>query len=262
MRILRLPRKGIYAGTLILVNRAHGIVRPDEEALYPVFRPDSSILLRRRAANLLESLMEAIRGWDGIAPVSGWRSQEEQTGIWNDSLKVSGRAFTEKYVALPGHSEHQTGLAIDLGLKMDEIDFIRPAFPYEGICQTFRERAAEYGFIERYPKGKESVTGIAHEPWHFRYVGAPHAQIMAERGLTLEEYVDFLRDYPHGQRALCAVTELGETYVSYLKAQRGDGTLLELADGAPCDVSGNNIDGFIITLWRNRHADDAKTRCA
>ena len=85
-------------------------------------------------------------------------------------MRESGRKFTETYVAVPGHSEHETGLAIDLGLKQDVIDFIRPEFPYEGICQRFRQLAPKYGFIERYPKGKEEVTGIGQEPWHFRYV--------------------------------------------------------------------------------------------
>ena len=104
------------------------------------------------------------------------------------SLLENGEEFTNKFVARPGHSEHQTGLAIDLGLKQPDIDFLRPNFPYEGICQTFRELAADYGFIERYPVGKEAITGIAHEPWHFRYVGVPHAKIMVDHNWTLEEY--------------------------------------------------------------------------
>ena len=81
-------------------------------------------------------------------------------------------------MALPGCSEHQTGLAIDLGKAAGYIDFIRPAFPYDGVCGRFRRLAARYGFIERYQRGKEEVTGISAEPWHFRYVGAPHAQLM------------------------------------------------------------------------------------
>ena len=122
-------------------------------------------------------------------PVSGWRSFEEQTDIYQNSLVKNGRSFTRKYVALPGHSEHQTGLAIDLGLRGPELDFIRPDFPYTGICQRFRERAVDFGFVERYPAGKEAVTGITHEPWHFRYVGPAHAREIVRRGLALEEYL-------------------------------------------------------------------------
>ncbi len=115
---------------------------------------------------------------------------EEQTQIYEDSLRENGGEFTKKFVALPGCSEHQTGLAIDLGLCKEEIDFICPDFPYEGICQKFRQMAPDYGFVERYPAGKEKVTGIGHEPWHFRYVGRPHARIMTDRGLVLEEYLE------------------------------------------------------------------------
>lgn len=72
-----------------------------------------------------------------------------------------------------GCSEHETGLAIDLALAGEEPDFIRPPFPDRGICRRFRQRCADFGFVLRYPAGKETVTGIAHEPWHFRYVGVP-----------------------------------------------------------------------------------------
>ena len=162
---------------LILVNPRHACPGgvPD---LIPV--GGSPVLLDWQAAQALEALMEEL---------DGWRSFEEQTGIYQSSLAENGPAFTRKYVALPGHSEHQTGLAIDLGLRGPEIDFIRPDFPYEGVCQRFRERAADFGFVERYPAGKEAVTGIAHEPWHFRYVGPSHAREMVHRGLVLEEYL-------------------------------------------------------------------------
>ena len=125
---------------LILVNARHACPGgvPD---LIPV--GGSPVLLDWQAAQALEALMEELDGWQSIVPVSGWRSFEEQTGIYQSSLAENGPAFTRKYVALPGHSEHQTGLAIDLGLRGPEIDFIRPDFPYEGVCQRFRERAAE-----------------------------------------------------------------------------------------------------------------------
>ncbi len=175
--------------TLILVNLQHGIPAGMEQDLIPAHKDYPEILLEREAAVALSRLMEELDGWKYIVPVSGWRSMEEQQTIYDDSLRDNGLEFTKKFVALPGHSEHQTGLAIDLGLRQKEIDFIRPAFPYEGICQTFRELASAYGFIERYPAGKEAITGIAHEPWHFRYVGTPHAETITKAGLTLEEYL-------------------------------------------------------------------------
>lgn len=173
---------------LALVNAAHPCQSsPALRDLVPV-GPD--IYLARPAAEALQALLAAIGANGRIVPVSGWRSGAEQADIYNTSLRENGAAFTQKYVALPGHSEHQTGLAIDLGLNRGTLDFIRPAFPQWGICGAFRRHAAEYGFVLRYPKGKEGVTGIAHEPWHFRYVGVPHAAAMASNRLCLEEYLD------------------------------------------------------------------------
>ena len=169
---------------LMLVNQEHPISWNPQSLVLVGGR----VLMDERAACALNKLMEELDGWNFITAVSGWRSQEEQHEIYIRSLWESGEEFTKQFVARPGHSEHQTGLAIDLGLTQLDIDFLRPYFPYEGICQTFRERAAAYGFIERYPAGKEAVTGIAHEPWHFRYVGVPHAEIMVAHGWTLEEY--------------------------------------------------------------------------
>jgi D-alanyl-D-alanine dipeptidase/carboxypeptidase len=175
--------------SLILVNLQHACPTDMVQDLVPVCENAPQILLEREAAVALARLMGELNGWRWIVPVSGWRSMEEQTEIYHHSLVENGQAFTEQYVALPGHSEHQTGLAIDLGLRQKNVDFLRPAFPYDGICQRFRQLAPTYGFVERYPAGKEGVTGIAHEPWHFRYVGTPHADNMARRGLTLEEYL-------------------------------------------------------------------------
>lgn len=171
---------------LILVNRENPY-RDTGNTLVPV--GESRVLLSSRCAEPLIQLMDEIGAWGHIELVSGWRSQKEQERIYSDSLSENGAEFTAKYVALPGHSEHQTGLAVDLALKQPDIDALRPYFPYTGICGAFRERAPLYGFIERYPQDKEVITGIAHEPWHFRYVGTPHAVEITRLGVTLEEYL-------------------------------------------------------------------------
>ena len=169
-----------------------------------------------------------------------------------DGFVITAVSYTH-LVAVPGHSEHETGLAIDLGLKLDVIDFIRPEFPYEGICQTFRKLAPRYGFVERYPKGKEAVTGIGQEPWHFRYVGAPHAEIMTEKGMVLEEYIEFIREYEYGRNPYRYCSQGKEIWVSYLNAQDQEEICLEVDDAMPRSISGNNVDGFVITEWRNCH---------
>ena len=253
MKTIYLSRQDIHTGALILVNQSYGYRKEKEGPLVSAWSGEPRVLLQRRAAVLLFNLMEEIQGFDSIVPVSGWRSRQEQQEIWDESLKENGKEFTRQFVALPGHSEHQTGLAVDLGLKQETIDFIRPDFPYNGICQKFRERASKYGFIERYPQGKEMITGIAHEPWHFRYVGVPHAAIMKDRNLSLEEYISFIRDFPYGSRTYCAESCGRRIEVSYLEADKRGNTEIRVDDGRPCCISGNNADGFIITQWRNEN---------
>lgn len=176
--------------TLLLVNKTHPLCGVGEMDLVPVDPHFPDILLQREAADALKGLLLHIGAGNSIVPVSGYRSNREQREIYQVSLRENGADFTGKYVALPGCSEHETGLAIDLGLNRGEIDFIRPHFPYQGICGRFRSAAPDYGFIERYPQKKEGITGIAHEPWHFLYVGCPHARIITDLGMALEEYVE------------------------------------------------------------------------
>lgn len=267
---ITLLQQDIHTGNLILVNAAHSLReelffhgRP-EHALLPVCSLAPQVLLHRTAVRLLSELMQAIGGWEQIVPVSGWRSLREQQAIWDDTLRENGPEYTSKYVAVPGHSEHQTGLAIDLGLRQEHIDFICPEFPCSGICQTFRETAAAYGFLLRYPAGKETITGIGYEPWHFRYVGVPHAEIMAEHGLTLEEYIDFIRDYPHENRPYLLKRDRQEILVSYVRAAglgaSSDTVSIELSGVHPYTVSGNNVDGFILTQWRQKNAKTKELR--
>ncbi|MEE0698855.1 MAG: M15 family metallopeptidase [Oscillospiraceae bacterium] len=235
---------GIHSGLLVLVNAEHPIRRRERPVLAPA-APGSDVLLDTRAAAMLTGLISRLGAAGEIVPVSGWRSMREQREIWDGSMAENGTEFTRKYVALPGCSEHQTGLAIDLALRSDNIDFIRPDFPYDGICGRFRALAADYGFIERYQAGKEHITGIAAEPWHFRYVGRPHARLMSDNGLCLEEYVELLRSYPYPERLLETRGGVYEADVGFAFAK----SKLELPD-APYQISGNNVDGYIYTLWR------------
>ena len=163
MNTITLTRDKIHEGELILVNAVHPLHRERTEELMPVNARYPDILLNRKAAGMLQALLERLTAENEIVPVSGYRSHEEQTEIYKNSLKENGTEFTRKYVALPDRSEHQTGLAIDVGRYLENIDFLCPDFPYEGICEEFRRLAPDYGFIQRYPAGKEKITGIAEQ---------------------------------------------------------------------------------------------------
>ena len=234
------------AGPLILVNRSHPLRAMSEPQLAPALG-DTTVRLERRAAALLEACVRSVGGLGDIVPVSGWRSRGEQQAIWDGTMRSEGEEFTRKYVAAPGCSEHQTGLAIDLGWRGGDLDFIRPEFPDSGVCREFKRAAARYGFILRYPEGKERITGIAHEPWHFRYVGPPHAIVMDGLGLCLEEYIALLCSHPPGSplRQRCCGYEISVC--------RTDGSAPPRAgmDDSPClIVSGDNCGGLVYASWR------------
>ena len=134
MREVLLPQEMIRTGDLILVNAQFPFRETGTDRfLLPASFGGNRVLLDGRVARLLEKLVLDLGGGETLCPVSGWRSQEEQETIYTRSLQEHGQHFAEQYVALPGHSEHQTGFAVDLGLRSETIDFLRPDFPYEGI---------------------------------------------------------------------------------------------------------------------------------
>lgn len=251
MKTIRLTDKDIHKGQLLLVNRRHAI-RPgfyDHMKNLHAIDDTQNIYLSQKAGVMLSQLIKACDAENEIIPVSGYRTQEEQQRIFDQSMTENGEEFTQRYVAFPGCSEHQTGLAVDVARNAEEIDFIRPDFPYSGLCRRFRAKAAEYGFIERYPRGKEKITGISHEPWHFRYVGRPHAKIMEANRLSLEEYIARLRRYRHGDSPFVFRERGSIIEVSFLELTEYTEALIRVPDGL-YQISGNNVDGVIITVCR------------
>ena len=250
MKTVRLKEDKIYCGNLLLVNAHYPLRDTDVRGLVPADPRFSDVRLKRDAVNILQLILERISAAGDIVPVSGYRSCEEQTAIYRNSIRENGERFTQKYVALPNHSEHQTGLAIDLALNQKDIDFIRPDFPYDGVCEKFRQSAPDYGFIQRYPKGKEKITGIAHEPWHFRYVGYPHSKIMAQHCFSLEEYTEFMKAYSENSRLHYQPPRGAETELWYVPAAEHE-TQINIPKASICQISGNNTDGFIVTVWKS-----------
>lgn len=254
MREIILSWEDIHQGSLILINKTYPLKQLNlKSALIPTNMNFPHIEMEMKAASLLSHLLQDIGGNEDIIPVSGYRSLEEQQSIYETSLIENGEAFTHKYVALPNHSEHQTGLAIDLAKKQEDIDFIRPEFPYEGICNVFRSRAADYGFVERYQKGKEEITGIAHEPWHFRYVGYPHSKHMKDMDLSLEEYIEYLKTFPKEGSHLKLRHRGQYTEVFYIGLVKRRYMRISLCEHDIVQLSGNNVDGVIVTIWRKEN---------
>ncbi|MEG2153308.1 MAG: D-alanyl-D-alanine carboxypeptidase family protein [Clostridia bacterium] len=250
MSILSLGRENIYRGDLILVNEQHPLMLEMPVTHIAAISEGQPMVMDAYAAIMLRQIFDTMNAGDKIVPVSGYRTRCEQEEIYRQTKQAHGSKFTKQFVALPDCSEHQTGLAIDLAENKPNIDMICPNFPYTGICGQFRQVALEYGFVERYPAGKESITGIAHEPWHFRYVGAIHAAVMCKYGFVLEEYHDFLRENHSGADNPLIFERAKQCAQIFYCAASAVTTRIDVGGAISCDVSGNNVDGFIVTLLK------------
>lgn len=174
----------------ILVNKQYRLPSaffPDSltapKILFDAAKDEPKRYLETRTAHFAELLFTAAKhaGLD-LYGISGYRPYARQQELYEN-------AADQNYVAPPGASEHQTGLALDVSCPAIGLDLI-PAFAdtKEGIW--LRKNASLYGFILRYPKRKEKITGYAYEPWHIRYVTKPFAIYLTLTGLTLEEYYE------------------------------------------------------------------------
>lgn len=179
---------------LILVNKQNYI--PDNYSVNLVNVNGSKQVDERIAADTT-AMLEAARE-DGVSLmiVSAYRSEERQISLFNSKVRRNmsrGMSYMDAYaeasysVTVPGTSEHQLGLALDiLGSGHSSMT---ESFADTPAGKWLRENCANYGFILRYPKDKECVTGIIYEPWHFRYVGKEYAHEIMDNGITLEEFV-------------------------------------------------------------------------
>lgn len=181
---------------LVLVNKRRSLppdyVPPDlvvPNVPFPFKEDDPKKQMRAEAARALEQLFAAAKeaGLELYAQ-SGYRSYERQRAIFAFNAARKGEEVANMTSAYPGQSEHQTGLAMDVTSPKVGYDLIEE-FGETPEGKWLAEHAARYGFIIRYPKGKEHITGYSYEPWHLRYVGVEHAQHIMANNLTLEEYL-------------------------------------------------------------------------
>ena len=181
---------------LILVNKTNKAPAVPVTLVKPNVQPtresaSENIYMRPEAAAALEALF-AGAAEDGLTlyATSGYRSYSTQKAIFERKLDRMSEKQANLSVAKPGYSEHQTGLAMDIEGETTKGTGLTEAFGEspEGIWAA--KHCAEYGFILRYPKDKVDITKISYEPWHYRYVGSNHAQIIMSQGLCLEEYLE------------------------------------------------------------------------
>ncbi len=166
-----------YINGILIANKTYALPSTYNPGLDPTCEAQFALLREGAAADGLNIYLS-----------SGFRSYDYQARIYNNYVAWYGQEKTDTLSARPGHSEHQTGLAIDVNIVNDS--FIGTP---EAIWLA--EHAHEYGFIIRYPKGKEHITGYKYEPWHIRYLGVETATAVYESGLCLEEYLGITSCY-------------------------------------------------------------------
>lgn len=183
-------------GRLFLVNRDYVLSAdyvPDDLVKPDVRASSSAVLMRREAARALEEMFAAAREKGlSLVAVSGYRSYMTQKNIFARKVSNVGKAKALLYVAPPGTSEHQLGLAMDLGTVKSQS--LNASFGSTREGQWVNEHCHEYGFIIRYREEWTEITGYAFEPWHVRYVGRFHARFIHEADVPLEYYVGELRN--------------------------------------------------------------------
>lgn len=241
---------------LLLVNGKHMLpadYQPDDLVDTADDTPSkkSSMMLRRAAAEAYVRMIGDYRQQTGgkVYSISGYRTYAYQSKLFYGKLagrRSRGQSYdaayrsTLMYTALPGTSEHQTGLAIDLSTNA----MLQESFRNTSAGKWLLANCWDYGFILRYDQAKTAETAISYEPWHYRYVGMPHALIMRDNSWVFEEYVAYLQEagsisYDDPQDANCA-------YTVYWTDDT-DGEFEGIVN-----VSSDNTGGYIITTHINR----------
>ncbi|WP_060205841.1 M15 family metallopeptidase [Sporosarcina koreensis] len=173
-----LPDKPTIINGILIANK-----------IYPLpstYAPGES---KEARASFDEMAAEAKLSGFNLTAFSTYRSYEYQVSLYDRYVKKDGVEAADRYSARPGYSEHQTGLAFDIGEVNYEKYWASSKFGETEAGKWVAANASRYGFILRYPKGKESITGYMHESWHFRYVGKEIAEEIFKRNITLEEYL-------------------------------------------------------------------------
>ncbi|MBE6054535.1 MAG: D-alanyl-D-alanine carboxypeptidase family protein [Clostridium sartagoforme] len=171
---LREPK---YINGILIVNKEFGL-------------PDTFLPGEDSEARAAFEKMKADAAEEGIYlnAFSTYRSYWSQNSLYNNYVANYGQDPTDTFSAKPGFSEHQTGLAFDIG-GSDRSLWAEEDFKYSEEAEWLKSNCTRYGFILRYPEGKDWITGYMHESWHFRYIGVEHSKNFENSNLTLEEYL-------------------------------------------------------------------------
>lgn len=247
----------VHKGNLILVNSNHKYIEGSEEDLtraidvksgdYKVAFTDA-MLNKQVILNLNEMFSDFVKekGIYDVMLSHTYRTISEQQEIYDNAVEKNLDLTSQQYFE-PGFTELNTGLAFDFGI-----------FPKNGQSQKFdgsgdyswiENNAAYYGFVLRYPEDKEDITGVKYDVTHYRYVGLPHSAVMKQKNLCLEEYLEEIKTNKFEQNPLkIGIGDDSSYEVYYIPIEEDDTTKIAVPKDKEYTISGNNYDGFIVTV--------------
>lgn len=236
---VRIAKDQLYEGSLLLVNRDHPVraasvasdavqLSKHRELIDGFILLDQDIRLSASLLGKFTTMVEAAANYGVVHFMisSGYRDEDEQRELYEQ--------MGPDYALPAGYSEHNLGLSLDIGSTQGKMEHAE-----EG--KWLEDHAWKYGFILRYPKNKTDITGIRNEPWHFRYVGLPHSAIMRKHDFVLEEYLAYLKQ----QKSIQATVDHRVYHIAYYPISKM--TTIYLPADSRYDISGNNVDGVIVT---------------
>lgn len=237
---LSVPPSKLNSGSLVIINNEHPADGNTSSGMVSLLKNKSenyslineSIKLNQEAADALNEMMAAYNSETGLSDFIVYGT--------NDTFTGEGSLCPEYF------PESVTGKTIDLAV----LSYGSP-IEYDGKDAEgwIVDNCHDYGFIVRYPQGKEMATGHEYCPWHLRYVGQPHAALMNEKGLCLEEYIEFLKNYTYGNALVYSFNDV--EYEIYTSEAVGETVSTRVPISGNYTISGDNIGTYIITVEKN-----------
>lgn len=249
----------LHSGYQILVNYQNAFVFDSSDFVIKTFYGnknksykvrDTLVSFDKTALSYFNDMMTAFdeeTGKHDILVNSSYRTYEEQEEIYQIKVDQYSEEYASMFVAMPGYSEHHTGLAVDLTIYTDEYESMTFTDNSE-YTDWMTENAHRFGFILRYPSDKTEITKIGYEDWHYRYIGKPHAYYISSNDLCLEEYIELLRGFTFEGKHLKITDDEGKAWEVYFVPAVSETTEVPVPKYTPYEISGNNVDGFIVTM--------------
>lgn len=240
MKTIEIAVEQIYQGNLLLVNAEYPVNKKSVTSDVIQLHIDDTVEQGFSLLNHDIYLSEEIAG-----KFSRMIAAAEKDGIKNFTINSAYRSHEQQHLlfeevgemlALPaGHSEHNLGLALDVGSTDNQM-----AEAAEG--KWIENNAWQHGFILRYPLHKTEITGIQYEPWHIRYVGIPHSALMEEKDFVLEEYLDYLKKENR------VTIQIGKSKFIIIYYPITQNKQIQVPRNNNYEISGDNMDGVIVTI--------------